>query len=153
MTANLRGPRGQFYADPKPAPDEVKFKVDNTSSAYYNSPYYLAHKDQVQRIPTARNTDPVDLADFVPQDVLDAIGAAGKIVFHSVGDTGAAKVNRSQNVATAIGQEGHVADAMVADITRGPNPPAFFFHLGDVIYNFGEAPILLRPIYDPFSNT
>jgi len=150
MTANVRGPKGQFYADPKPTPDEIKFKVDNTSSAYYNSPYYLAHKDQVQRIPTARNTDPLDLADYVPQDILDAIGSAGKIVFHSVGDTGAAKVNRSQSVATAIGQEGHVADAMVADITRGPNLPAFFFHLGDVIYNFGEAQYYYDQFYDPF---
>src|ERR1700674_4329136 len=150
MTTNVRGPKGQLYADPKPTHDEVKFKVDNTSSAYYNSPYYLANKDQVQRIPTARNTDPLDLAGYLPQDVLDAIGIAGKIVFHSVGDTGAAKVNRSQSVPTAIGHEGHVADAMVADITRGPNPPAFFFHLGDVIYNFGEAQYYYDQFYEPF---
>ena len=56
MTTYLQGPKGQLYADPKPSPDEVKFKIDNTSAAYYNSPYYLAHKDQVQKIPTPRNT-------------------------------------------------------------------------------------------------
>jgi len=146
----LRGPKGQFYADPTPTPGEIKFKVDNTSAAYYSSPYYLAHKDQVQRVPTARNTDPLNLADFVPQDIVDAIGTAGKIVFHSVGDTGAAKVNRSQSVTTTIAQEGHVADAMAADLARGPNPPAFFFHLGDVIYNFGEAQYYYDQFYDPF---
>jgi predicted phosphodiesterase len=145
------GPGGRLYADPTPGPDEIKFRQDNSSSAYYNSPYYLAHKSQVQRIPVARNTQPLSLADFLPPGVMSAITGAGKITFHSVGDTGAAKVTRSQTAATAIGHEGAVADAMVADVaTQGPNSPAFFFHLGDVIYNFGEAQYYYDQFYEPF---
>ena len=151
MPSNLIGPKGQFYADPKPTPDEVSFRVDNTSSQYYNSPYYNLHKNQVQRIPQARDTNPVDLADFVSTDIIGAINKTGKIVFHSVGDTGAAKVSRSQTAATAIQQEARVADAMVADIAKGGvNGPAFFFHLGDIVYNFGEAQYYYDQFYDPF---
>ena len=149
MTANLIGPGGRLFADPTPGPDEVKFRQDNTSSAYYNSPYFLAHKSQVQPIPRRRNSQPLDLANFLPTEVMSAIQSAGKISFHAVGDTGAAKVNRSQTDATALGHEAAVADAMVADV-QGVDGPAFFFHLGDVIYNFGEAQYYYDQFYEPF---
>jgi len=49
-------------------------------------------------------------------------------------------VSPRQSAATAIAQEAAVADAMVQDVqTGGDNGPSFFFHLGDVVYNFGEA--------------
>ena len=151
--ANLQGPGDRLYAEPKPSPDETSFQVDNVSSQYYNSPYYLAHKNQVQTIPkpqpgVAAN---LDLKDFVPQEVLDAITATGKITFHAVGDTGAAKVNRSQSAGTAIAHEAGVADAMSADVqSGGVNGPAFFFNLGDVVYNFGEAQYYYDQFYEPF---
>jgi predicted phosphodiesterase len=145
----LRGPNGRLYAEPQISPDEKTFRVDNTSSEYYNSPYFLANKNQVERIPARRNDLPLNLADFVPQQVADAIQAAGKITFHAVGDTGAAKVNRFQTAATAIGHETAVADAMTKDIAD-INGPAFFFHLGDVIYNFGEAQYYYDQFYEPF---
>ena len=151
MTKNMLGPQGQFYADPQPGPDEIKFREDNTSSAYYNSPYFLANKNQVQQIPRRRNNLPLNLTDCIPQEIVNAIQTAGKISFHAVGDTGAAKVNRSQTAATAIGHEAAVADAMVSEIqNQGANGPAFFFHLGDVIYNFGEAQYYYDQFYEPF---
>jgi len=149
LTAPLPGPKGQLYAEPQISPDEKAFRQDNTSSDYYNSPYFLAHKDQVQRIPSRRNDLPLNVADFLPQSVSDAIQAAGKISFHAVGDTGAAKVNRSQTAATAIGHEAAVADAMTKETTDVAGP-AFFFHLGDVIYNFGEAQYYYDQFYEPF---
>src|SRR4029077_7420010 len=84
-----------------------------------------------------------------PAEIMSAIKSAGKISFHAVGDTGAAKVNRSQTAATAIGHETAVADAMVADV-QSVDGPAFFFHLGDVIYNFGEAQYYYDQFYEPF---
>ena len=151
MLTRIMGPEGRLYADPQPGPDEIKFREDNTSSAYYNSPYFLAHKDQVQPIPRRRGGVALNLSDFIPQDILNAIQAAGKISFHAVGDTGAAKVNRSQTAATALGHEAAVADAMVSEIqNQGVSGPAFFFHLGDVIYNFGEAQYYYDQFYEPF---
>jgi hypothetical protein len=151
MSTKLIGPGGRLYADPAPGPDEVKFMQDNTSSAYYSSPYYLAHKSQVQPIPPRRNNLPMSLPDFLPPQVMTSINTARKISFHCVGDTGAAKVTRSQTAATAIGHEAAVADAMAADVeSGGVGGPAFFFHLGDVIYNFGEAQYYYDQFYEPF---
>jgi Calcineurin-like phosphoesterase len=152
-SANLVGPQGQLYADPKPSIGENAFQVNNTSNAYYNSPYYLSHKNQVQPIPPRRMNAPLNLklTDFISQDLADAIQAAKKISFHSVGDTGAAKVSPRQTAATAIAHEAAVADAMVGDVrSGGMNGPAFFFHLGDVIYNFGESQYYYDQFYEPF---
>jgi hypothetical protein len=151
--ANVTGPKGQLYAEPKATPDESGFQVNNISDAYYNSPYYLLHKSQVQPIPPPRNGVPpyLKLEDYIPQEVADAIDKAGSITFHAVGDTGAAKVNARQTAATAIANEAGVADAMANDvISTGVNGPAFFFHLGDVIYNFGEAQYYYDQFYEPF---
>jgi hypothetical protein len=153
VKTNLVGPHGQLYADPKPSPDENAFQVDNTSEAYYNSPYYLLHKSQVQPIPPRRTgTLPyLKLTDSIPQDLSDAIDAAGKITFHAVGDTGAAKTTRSQSAATSLAEQAAVADAMAADVqASGVNGPAFFFHLGDVIYNFGEGQYYYDQFYEPY---
>jgi hypothetical protein len=149
----MTGPDGRLYADPKPSPDETSFRQDNNSAAYYNSQYYLLHKNQVQPIPpTRQNAAPnINLAAYIPSDIADAIDQAGKITFHAVGDTGAAKVSRSQTAATAIQHEAGVADAMAADVqSQGLDGPAFFFNLGDVIYNFGEGQYYYDQFYEPF---
>jgi hypothetical protein len=149
----MTGPNGQLYADPKPNPDETSFRQDNNSAAYYNSQYYLLHKNQVQPIPPARQgaAPNINLADYIPTDIANAIDQAGTITFHAVGDTGAAKVSRSQTAATAIAHEAGVADAMAADVqSQGVNGPAFFFNLGDIIYNFGEGQYYYDQFYEPF---
>lgn len=151
--ANVAGPGTRLYAEPSPSPDETSFQQDNVSSQYYDSIYYEHHKNQVQAIPAPRAGEPLqlNLEDFVSQDILNAINANQRITFHSVGDTGAAKVSRSQTAATSIEHEAGVADAMAADVTSGGLAgPAFFFHLGDVIYNFGEAQYYYDQFYEPF---
>ncbi len=153
INAYLTGPKGQLYADPKPSTDEDAFQVDNTSEAYYNSPYYLLHKNQVQPIPAPRRGVPsfLDLGDFLPQELMDEISTAGQIEFHAVGDTGAAKSDAQQSAAVSIADEAAVADAMVADVQAGGDGgPAFFFHLGDVIYNFGEGQYYYDQFYEPY---
>jgi len=149
-THNLVGPGGRLFAELRPSPDEVAFRVDNTSAAYYNSPYFTLHKNQVQPVPKPRGNK-MDLADVAGPDIITGAQVAGKITFHSVGDTGAAKVNRSQTAGTAIKQEATVADTMAADVSSGAaNAPAFFFHLGDVVYQFGEAQYYYDQFYEPY---
>jgi hypothetical protein len=150
---SLTGPQGQLYADPKPTSDEDAFQVNNTSDAYYNSPYYLANKNLIQPIPPPRPGVPlnINLAAYLPAANIAAIQAAGSITFHAVGDTGAAKTGAYQSAATAIAEEAAVADAMVAEVAAGgPSAPAFFFHLGDVVYEFGEAQYYYDQFYEPF---
>jgi hypothetical protein len=133
-----------------PSPDETSFQQDNTSDAYYNSAYYKAHQNQVQPFPAATGTTPLNLANFLPANLMDAITRAGKIVFHAVGDTGAAKDTSPEVAARAIAQEGAVADAMAGEVAS--KGAAFFFHLGDVVYQFGEAQYYYDQFYEPFRN-
>ena len=151
--ANLIGPQGRLYAEPKPTPAENAFQVNNTSEQYYQSTYYKLHKSQVQPIPLRPNglLPYIKLADYVPPGITDGINKAGRIVFHAVGDTGAAKSSRQQSEAISLANEAGVADAMGADVQAGgPDAPAFFFHLGDVIYNFGEGQYYYDQFYEPY---
>src|SRR5713101_5143476 len=137
---NLIGPGGRLFAEPAPGKDEASFRVSNTSSQYYNSPYYLVHKSQVQPIPPARKNAPMhlDLGDFVGPQIIQNIESA-------------AKVNRQQPAGQAIANEAKVSDAMAADLAgNASDAPAFFFHLCDVIYNFGEAQYYYDQFYEPF---
>ncbi|HEY6836015.1 MAG TPA: metallophosphoesterase [Gaiellaceae bacterium] len=152
--SNVLGVHGRLFAEPQPTADETAFQLDNTSARYYQSPYYLLHRRELQPVPVPNMAPPrLDLADVLPEAVLEPIAAAKRITFHAVGDTGAAKVDRSQSVATAIGHEAGVADAMASDVrSGGPDEPAFFFHLGDVVYHFGEGQYYYDQFYEPFRN-
>ena len=65
------------------------------------------------------------------------------MVFHSVGDTGATRGPKSENT---------VADKMVADFDEpdAAAVPRFFFHLGDVVYSFGEHKYYFDQFYEAF---
>jgi hypothetical protein len=68
-----------------------------------------------------------------------------QIVFHSVGDTGAPEQSKLAN-------ENAVADLMVADFAgvARDSQPAFFFHLGDVVYFYGEEQFYYEQFYEPY---
>ena len=117
MQNNLLGLHGRLFADPQPGPDATQFHVDNTSAEYYRSPYYLRHKDQLQPVPAPSVSPPrMTLDQVLDTDILDPIQTARRITFHSVGDTGAAKVNAFQTAAKALQNEESVADSMVRDV-------------------------------------
>jgi len=146
------GTQGRLFANPTPGPDETSFQVDNSSGAYYESKEYEHHEKEVQPIPAPRVAPPrMDIAEIVGGDSLQPIITSGRIVFHAVGDTGAAKVDLHQTAEEALKHEGWVADAMARDVAQGgPDVPSFLFHLGDVIYNFGEEEYYYDQFYEPF---
>jgi hypothetical protein len=125
---HLVGPGKRLFGNPESSPDEAEFQFDHTSDNYFESPYYELHESLAQPVPTDPPAAPLNFADIVGEGFAGELEQAKKITFHSVGDTGAAKLSSLPN-------EEHVADAMVADLS-GPMPPAFFFHLGDVVYQF-----------------
>jgi hypothetical protein len=69
---------------------------------------------------TAANADPTYLA---PAEY-ERIKASRRMSFHAVGCTGDPEIQAPQAA---------VADAMIADLDK-PDSPAFFFHLGDIVY-------------------
>ena len=148
----LQTPGGWLFAEPEVEPNEVSFQVDNTSQAYYDSVYYTHHRNDLQPIPArTRPQASIDLADVLGEEFLAPTIAARKLSFHAVGDTGAAKVNVHQTAAQAIANQASVADSMARDVRLGGMAgPAFFFHLGDVVYNFGEGQYYYDQFYEPF---
>ena len=65
-----------------------------------------------------------------------------ELVFHSVGDTGGIQDPNPQK---------NVADAMVADRANAPTP-AFFYHLGDVVYFNGDESEYGPQFYEPYAH-
>src|SRR5260221_3591148 len=113
IVKGLVGKDKRLFAEAQPSPDETAFMIENTSSAYYDSPYFKKHAEDVQPVPPPRRSPPrLDLADVLEPEFLKPIVDAKRLSFHAVGDTGAAKVNRSQKMATAISHEAGVCGPM-----------------------------------------
>ena len=136
------------FGQPRPSPDPTSFTTPHPSD---NGLYNKTNMKQVDPVPAPRGgaTEPLLTLQEVYGNEgtaqVNAIEQAGQIVFHSVGDTGSVKGPTTQEL---------VADKMVADYTES-NPadvPSFFFHLGDVVYSFGEAKYYYDQFYEPYRN-
>ncbi|HVA90126.1 MAG TPA: metallophosphoesterase [Chloroflexota bacterium] len=93
--------------------------------------------------PTGNPPYHLDLADLLPVQQMVAITTANRLVFHLVGDSG--------GVQTPLPQM-NVARRMEQDFTD-PDPtarPAFFYHLGDVVYFYGESVQYYPQFYEPY---
>jgi hypothetical protein len=133
-------------------PDPTVFKTPHPSDGnLYKQIQNLLTKDVVSF--TASRGKPGDL--FTLQSALGAHGlavvqqiqTAGQIVFHAAGDTGASNVLK-------YGNEISVADQLANDFHTAATParPTFLYHLGDVVYNFGESRYYYDQFYEPFRN-
>jgi hypothetical protein len=80
-------------------------------------------------------------------EFVKAIRQQGRVVFHSMGDSGASESHRLHN-------ELRVMDAISAEYQTLPvsDRPAFLYHLGDIVYNFGEAKYYYDQFYEPLRN-
>jgi hypothetical protein len=94
--------------------------------------------EQLEPIPAVRSTTPMDLSAVIGADATQKIQDSGEIVFHTVGDTGGIHSPQFQFA---------VADAMASDLASGA---AFWYHLGDVVYYFGQDQYYFEQFYDPY---
>jgi hypothetical protein len=140
---------GPQFGQPQPLPDPTKFIIKHGSDS---GAYKIidATKQFPRPFPIVNGvTEPVltlssSLGTSGPA-IVKAIQNAGQIVFHSVGDTGNTSGPSDQNA---------VADKLTSDFQEmDPRAvPSFFFHLGDVIYNFGESQYYYDQFYDAYRN-
>lgn len=81
-------------------------------------------------------------------DVINQIKNAGKIIFHVLGDSGASVAGKKYQ------HELNVADQVTLDCATSneDNHPSFAYHLGDVVYDFGEKQYYYDQFYEPFRN-
>jgi len=85
----------------------------------------------------------LSLEDVLSAERIAEIKASGGVSFHCVGSTGGINKPEPQHA---------VADAMSADFVGSPTQPAFFYHLGDVIYFYGAESLYYSQFYEPYRN-
>jgi hypothetical protein len=142
-TQNPDGVHDQpIFSQPKPSPDPTSFKDPVTDKKFQG----IA---KLQAVPALREdvVEPVvTLAQVYGKAgaaTVRAIEHTNQIVFHSVGDTGSVVGPSTQSL---------VADKMVSDFNeaKAADVPSFLFHLGDVVYYFGEAAYYYDQFYEPY---
>src|SRR5258708_4102240 len=145
-TGSLNTPGEPLFGEIQPTGDPTKFKILHPS----DTPLYnLIDKKLLQVVPKPRDTNNMALKlESVlgknGKDRIATIEKAKKIVFHSGGDTGSVRGPQTESI---------VADKMVNDFTDPQQDiPSFFFHLGDVVYSFGEGRYYYDQFFEPFRN-
>jgi hypothetical protein len=131
-----------IFGQPSPSPNPTGFKdpVTDQSDKEINAVEPVPQ-------PSGKAVEPVLTLEQVFGNAgaakIEAITAAGQIVFHCAGDTGSPRGPTTQNL---------VSNKMVTDFSEanGADVPTFFYHLGDVVYYFGEATYYYDQFYEPF---
>jgi hypothetical protein len=96
---------------------------------------------QLEPIPPARSTYPMDLAEVLGAVAIGNIANAGKITLNIIGDTGGIGRPQFQQA---------VAGAMISEPTS--QSVAFCYHVGDVVYYFGQEQFYYEQFYDVYRN-
>ena len=126
--------RGERQSHTPPVPPSGKLQVQAPTGAaalaatgQLQLPHY-----PFQPLPPDPGTSPFrfDLSKLLSADDVNKITNAGSIVFHTVGDTGDERGRQQDFVAAMMTQD--------ADSLPDNKKPAFFYHLGDVIYFAGD---------------
>jgi len=96
-------------------------------------------------IPKPSRDPQMDLAEIIGTQGVQEIQNAGSIRFHATGDTGRPTPSTSQE---------DVSLAMTRDYStaQGAKNPAFFLHLGDVIYGTHKDLLFRDEFYRPYKN-
>jgi hypothetical protein len=98
-------------------------------------------------LPPATGLAPFHLSldGVLSAEAMATINNSGRMVFHSVGDTGGVNTpTQIENVATYMEK-----DFAGSDVAAHPS---FFYHLGDVVYYDGETPNYYPEFYEPYMN-
>jgi hypothetical protein len=140
------------FGEGVPTPDPTQFKITPADSADYTSQVNALLHTEVVPFPQASGK-PGDLfsleSAWGPNGpaVIQSINAAQSITFHMIGDSGAT----AQSTFPAMIR---VSDAVTSDFhsASAANRPSFLFHLGDLVYNFGESAYYYDEFYEPYRN-
>ena len=97
----------------------------------------------LETVPAPKRTPVMTLANIIGAQASQEIQASGSIRFHSVGDTGKSANSPQGDVAAAMATDYDVSKPQTAS-------PAFFFHLGDVIYGPGKDNAYRGEFYEPY---
>src|SRR5277367_2837612 len=151
-TASKPAAAGQpQFAQPEPTSDPAKFQTPHDTKGD-DAAYKILDKEArtLQPIPfkpSRGGVEPVlkleDVLGSQGSAVVNAITQQNLIVFHALGDTGNTRSVDPQN---------EVTDKLATDFQEADpaQVPSFLFHLGDVVYSFGEAQYYYDQFYEPY---
>lgn len=144
-----QGPGDPRFAQPDASPDPTGFRIAHGS----DNPAYKILDKEASRLkplpfpPSRGGVEPVlklqDVLGSEGEAIIKAITQGKQIVFHALGDTGNTRSVKPQN---------DVTDKLAADFqeTDPSQAPSFLFHLGDIVYSFGEAQYYYDQFYEPY---
>lgn len=98
--------------------------------------------ERLDEVPPTRADGRLELADVIGAEGQAQIAAAGQIIIHAVGDTGEGDHSPQSDVADAMTRD--------YDTAHPERSPAFFLHLGDVIYGPGKEARYRDQFYTPY---
>jgi hypothetical protein len=138
-----------LFGQQQPTPDPTKFRTPHASdTAAYKILDQEASTEKPLPFPPSRGgVEPVLKLEEVfgsqGPAVAKTITQGGQIVFHALGDTGNPRDVAPQNAVT---------DKLAADFQEADpiQVPSFLFHLGDLVYSFGEAQYYYDQFYEPY---
>lgn len=135
MVAGVTGQGQHVFGDIRPSSDIV-LNTEVSGETSQNQP--------VQPLPSPRPAGAlaIDLADIISAPALATITKNNQMAFHAVGDTGGVHNPQAQLA---------VADRMGQDLgLPGAQAPAFFLHIGDVVYYDGQTDYYYEQFYYPY---
>jgi hypothetical protein len=143
------GGNRQHQASNHPASSPKKAAAPKSHAAnstlQVQSAGFVAPHFPFQPLPTPNGPPPYrfDLSQLLHPDEVAKIAAAGKLVFHSIGDTGDERGKEMD----------FVAAMMTQDYDNSPvgEAPAFFYHLGDVVYFAGDIQDYGESFYETYA--
>jgi hypothetical protein len=137
-------PSGFVFADSNPNDEEGQFKPDNDDGTF-KTPFVqnLSLGKTRGPVPTPRGYPTLDLSTILGDSPKGyTSGAAGESIdFDVIGDSG--PVTQGQ-----LPKELTVTDLLVRNAQS--SPPAFLYHVGDVVYYYGEGPFYYGQFFEPF---
>jgi acid phosphatase type 7 len=131
--------KGQRSAHAPAAGTGGKFPTQATAG--FVDPHY-----PFQPLPPPNGQPPYryNLAEFLDAADLHLIKSTGTMVFHTVGDTGDYRGRQQDFVAALMTRD--------ADILPANKKPAFFYHLGDVVYFAGDIDMYGANFYETYKD-
>ena len=127
-----------------PSPSDFKSHAE-AARMPVQSKHFVDPHFRFQPLPEPRGQAPFrfELNQLLHKDEVDKIAASNKMVFHTVGDTGDERGRQMDFVATMMTQD--------YDNSPEGETPAFFYHLGDVVYFAGDIDAYGENFYETYA--
>lgn len=119
-------------------------QIESRNATAYAAAANQRASNSYAAVPEPRNHGKFTLADLVGEEGASQIKNSGRMIIHSTGDTGKDEDDYTEMVARAMTNDFQLG------LNQQHNSPAFFLHLGDVVYSQNNDDGYNRELYYPY---